>query len=89
MKTEGLIIPAKRAIENKSSIEKNKTSNPKNEKNVQSQSTTNTKLSKKERPKTLLKKGVQKTSNFISFKTLLMKLKILMSTLIPLLMIYD
>jgi hypothetical protein len=70
MKTEGLIIPAKKAFENKSSIEKNKTSNQKNEKNVQSQSTSNTKPSKKERLKTLLKKSVQKNSNFISFNPL-------------------
>jgi hypothetical protein len=70
MKTEGLIIPAKKAIENKSSIEKNKTSNQKNEKNVQSQSTTNTKPSKKERPEKLLKKSEKKNSNFISFNPL-------------------
>jgi hypothetical protein len=88
MKIERLIIPAKKAIENKSSIEKNKTSNQKNEKKVQSQSTTNTKPSKKERPKTLLKKSV-KTTAILNHSTPLMKFKILMSTLIPLLMIYN
>jgi hypothetical protein len=67
MKTEDLIIPAKKATENKSSIEKNKTSN---QKNVQSQSTTNTKPSKKGRPKALLKKSVQKNSNLILFNPL-------------------